>query len=116
MIIYFRYRETTEHGIGAICQDPWAKRHTVCYFPQWWVHCIDVAQAPLRKAWSIYDQFVKLGMLKVSLAFAKSICLLYTEEIAEHMASDPNDYFFPYINESAPFPRWKRNIEAATIT
>ena len=38
-------------------------------------------------------------MLKVSLAFAKSVCPLFTEEISERMALDPHDYLFvfPYI-------------------
>ena len=32
-----------------------------------------------------------LGMLKVSLAFAKSICLLLAEEISERIALDLHD-------------------------
>ena len=39
---------------------------------------------------------VDLGILKVSLAFAKSICPLFTEEISERMALDPRDYFFVF--------------------
>ena len=37
---------------------------------------------------------VDLGMLEVSLAFAKSICPLFTEEISERMALDPHEYPF----------------------
>ena len=37
---------------------------------------------------------VDLGMLKVSLAFAKSICPLFTAEISERIALDPYDNLF----------------------
>ena len=37
-----------------------------------------------------------LDMLKVSLAFAKSICPLFTEEIAKCMALEPRDYIFVF--------------------
>ena len=40
---------------------------------------------------------VYLGLLKVSLAFAKVICLLYTDEIAERMALDPHEYLFIFL-------------------
>ena len=40
---------------------------------------------------------VDLGMLKVSLAFAKSICPLFTEEISERIALDPHDYLFVFL-------------------
>ena len=40
---------------------------------------------------------VDLGMLKVSLAFAKSICPLFTEEISERIALDPHDYLFDFL-------------------
>ena len=42
---------------------------------------------------------VDLGMLKVPLAFAKSICPFFSEGISERMALDPHDYLicFPYI-------------------
>ena len=33
-------------------------------------------------------------VLEVSLAFAKSICPLFTEEISERMALDPHNYLF----------------------
>ena len=38
-----------------------------------------------------------LGMLKASLAFAKYICPLFTEEISERMALDAHDYLFNFI-------------------
>ena len=40
---------------------------------------------------------VGLGMLKVSLAFAKSICPLSTEEVSERVALDPHDYLFAFF-------------------
>ena len=38
-----------------------------------------------------------LGMLKVSLAFAKSICPLFTDEISERIELDPQDYLFVFL-------------------
>ena len=40
---------------------------------------------------------VDLGLLKVSLAFAKFICPLHTDEIAVRMALDPIDYLFIFF-------------------
>ena len=40
---------------------------------------------------------VDLGMLKVSLVFAKSICPLFTEEISERVTLDPYDYLLRTI-------------------
>ena len=40
---------------------------------------------------------VDLGLLKVSLAFAKFIYPLYIKEIAERMALDLHDLSFPYV-------------------
>ena len=37
---------------------------------------------------------VNVGMLEDSLAFAKSICPLFSDEISERMALDPHDYTF----------------------
>ena len=62
---------------------------------------------------------VDLGMLKVSLAFAKYICLLFTEAMSERMALDYHltTFLFSLYNLSAHrFPKRKRNIEAAPIT
>ena len=45
-----------------------------------------------------------LGMWKVSLAFAKSVCPLFNEEISERMALDP--FLFSLYNVSEHhFPR-----------
>ena len=61
---------------------------------------------------------VDLGMLKVSLAFAKSMCPLFTEEIVERMALLHHDYQFVFIIyvSAHHFPRRKRKIVAETIT
>ena len=40
---------------------------------------------------------VDLGMLKISLVFAKSIGPLFTEEISERMPLDPHEYFFVFL-------------------
>ena len=40
---------------------------------------------------------VDLGMLKVSLAFAKSICRLFTDKISERIALDPHEYLFVFF-------------------
>ena len=52
---------------------------------------------------------VDLGMLKVSLAFSKSICPLFTDEIAERMARLHHDYHFVFIIyvSAHHFPRRK---------
>ena len=40
---------------------------------------------------------VVLGMLKISPAFAKSICPLFTEDISERMALDPHENLFVFL-------------------
>ena len=48
-----------------------------------------------------------LGMLKVSLAFAKSICLRFTEEISERIALDPHAYrYWSSIDNVIHFLWW----------
>ena len=39
---------------------------------------------------------VDLGVVRVSLAFGKSIYPLFTEEISERIALDPHDYLFVF--------------------